>query len=345
MALRILQAGMGGWGRDWAKEVVPTVEGIEPVGYVDTSPESLALTRKALGASEGSCFDSLEAGIEATEPDAVLVTASLVGHAPLTRAALEAGRHVLVEKPFAPSVAEARELVELADRSGLVLMVSQNYRFFPAPRAVRALIEGDTLGEPGLVNLQFRWNVRPGQGRRGRIFADPQPLLMDMSIHHFDLMRFVLGREAREIYCRTSHPDWSGFDGPPSAVATVRFDGDVLVSYQGSWVSAGPRTPWAGEWRMELERGEITWTSRGNPGERARSERASVHTLGGEEQPVELPTVRHVDRAGSLEEFARAIREGREPESSGRDNLLSLAITAAAIQSAASGRPVELPEG
>src|SRR6202022_4903439 len=109
--------------------VVPGGPEVDVVGYVDPDASGLALLRDALHVAPERCFLNLERAIEATKPEAVLVTAILPGHAPVTRAALGAGLHVLVEKPFAETLDVARQLVELAATQKKVLMVSQNYRF------------------------------------------------------------------------------------------------------------------------------------------------------------------------------------------------------------------------
>src|ERR1700737_616967 len=116
--LRLLQVGMGAWGRDWAWRIIPGVKTVKLVGCVDVNRESLALATSQVGISPDLCFTALDPPLEATKPDAVLVTTVLPGHVPVARAALEAGKHVLVEKPFAPSVVEARSLVELAAARG-----------------------------------------------------------------------------------------------------------------------------------------------------------------------------------------------------------------------------------
>jgi predicted dehydrogenase len=162
-----------------------------------------------------------------------------------------------------------------------------------------------------------------------------------MAIHHFDLLRLVHGGEAHEVFCRVWNPSWSGFDGPPAGAAIIEFDRGVVVSYRGSWISRGPTTPWAGEWRMELEGGEIAWTSRGDLGG-DDADRVEIRPLGEAVREIKLPHVAHIDRAGALVEFAAAIEDGREPECSGRENLGSLALMEAAVESATVGRPVAL---
>ncbi len=336
--LRLLQVGMGGWGRDWAWRIIPGVKAVKVVGCVDLNPEALALTRSQVGIPADRCFTSLDAALEATNPDAVLVTTLLPAHVPVVRAALQAGKHVLVEKPFARYVADARKLVQLAAKRDLVLMVSQNYRFFPAVRKVARLIEEAPLGELGQIWIDFRRYSPVGPNGPATHHADEQPLLVDMAIHHFDLLRMILSKEAKSISCYSWNPHWSGFTGPPTAVASIVFDGMLVVSYRGSWISAGPSTPWAGEWRMEFEGGEILWTSRGE--DSGPAEVVVMQRRGGAPKTMPLPALKRIDRWGTLSEFADAVRDHREPQSSGRDNLGTLALMSAAVDSATRRQPV-----
>jgi predicted dehydrogenase len=338
--LRIIQAGMGGWGRDWAKNVIKRDDQVSLIAYVDADPATLALARKEIPLKSSSYFQTLAEALEKSDAEAVLVTANLPGHVPLAMEALQAGRHVLLEKPFAPSVSEARQVVELAEERGLVLMVSQNYRFFPAVQTVRELVRSGNLGEVGPVSLDFRRYANSAAREGHRHYALDQPLLGDMAIHHFDLMRAVLGQEPVEVACRAWNPPWSNFQGPSTAFATITFDGGAVVSYRGSWVSPGPKTNWAGEWRMDCRGGEIAWTSRDDFG--ALADRVTVRPLAKRARRMELPALTHIDRGGALRAFARAVATGEEPESSGRDNLRSIALMSAAIESSRTGKPVRV---
>ena len=331
---------MGSWGRDWAWRIIPGVKAVKLVGCVDLDPAALALTRSEIGVPADRCFTSLDAALEATEPDAVLITTLLPGHVPVARAALLAGKHVLCEKPFARSVAHARRLVQLAASRDLVLMVSQNYRFFPAVRRVRRLVAEEALGELGQVWVDFRRYSPVGPGGPGTHHKYEEPLLVDMSIHHLDLMRFILGKEAQSVSCYSWNPRWSGFTGPPTAVASIVFDGGLVVSYRGSWISAAPSTPWAGEWRMEFERGDVLWTSRGE--DSSPADVVIVQRRGQAPNNLIVPALKHIDRWGTLAEFADAVQTHREPLSSGRENLRTLALMNAAVDSAKRRRPVSV---
>jgi len=219
-------------------------------------------------------------------------------------------------------------------------MVSQNYRFFPAPRVIAAMVHESALGKLYAVEIDFRRYSTVGQNGRGRHHLEEQPLLVDMSIHHFDLLRMILSREPRRIYCEAWNPEWTAFSGPSVAVASIDFEGGVVVSYRGSWISAGPVTPWAGEWRMEFENGEVRWTSAADSD--ITQDKVVVRPRNEEARTITLPTVPRTGTWGTLTEFAAAIRSGREPETSGRNNLGTIALMAAAVESATLREPVAI---
>ena len=133
-------------------------------------------------------------------------------------------------------------------------MISQNYRFFPAVQAVRDLLRSGSLGEVGAVSVDFRRNANGAAREGNRHYTLHQPLLADMSIHHFDLMRVMLGQEPVEVVCHAWNPPWSNFEEPAAAFATITFDGGAVVSYRGSWVSPGPKTPGraSGAWSAQV---------------------------------------------------------------------------------------------
>lgn len=336
--LRLIQAGIGGFGSSWASEVVPSVEGVRPAAYVDVSAAALERLVTSGLTTQERCFSSIEEAVATVDSDAVLVTTPANWHIPVAQVAIEAGKHVLIEKPFAPSVETARQAVDLARRRGVTLMVSQNYRFHPAVHAVQQLVSSGELGKLYSIAVDFRKGVRKGAPRPGRKPL-AEPLLADMSIHHFDLMRAVTGSDAKEIDCRTWKPEGYPMTGPSAGAALVTMKDGCTVSYRGSWVSTGPTTSWTGEWVMDFAGGQLFWTSRDSTA--GGGDRVIMRTEATEKQ-LELPEVVHVDRAGSLAAFVAAARSGEEPETSGARNLASLAMTYAAIDSAASLRPVRL---
>ncbi len=344
MTLQIIQVGLGNWGQNWARNIVAKNKDIETTAWVEIDPMALDEARTRLNLPSERCFLSLEEALTAVSADAVLITASLPGHVPSARAALLADKHVLMEKPFAPTVAEAQELIELAAKHKRLLMISQNYRFFPAARAAVHLIKQQAIGRLGNINIDFRRydNVRPVDAYRH--YHIWEPLLVDMTIHHFDLMRLVIGQEPVQVVCKTWNSAWSKYDEPAEGTITITFDGGAVVSYRGSWVSTAPKTPWAGEWHMEGEKGEIIWTSRGDGDLAHGDDDAVVLRLLNQDdtQTIALSDIGPLDRSGSLAAFVHAVRTETVPETSGQDNLKTLALMFAAVESARTGLPVNL---
>lgn len=338
--MRLAQVGVGGWGHDWMRTVFPQVPEAQLVACVEASPE-----RRSRLAEEGivaprHCYESLEAAVGSVSFDGVLVTTELSAHAAVVQAALEAGKHVLVEKPFAPSIEEARFLAQLAVERRRTLMVSQNYRFFPAVRLVQRLVEERTFGDVRFVSVEFRRFSPPVDGRRGH-HTWRAPLLQDMSVHHFDLLRATLGRRARSIVCHTWNPAWSWFADDPEGCALISFEDGVVASYSGSWLSAD-QTPWAGQWRMALDEGELWWASRGSA-DGLGDEDVRFCDRKGNWTSLELPELGLHGRAGCLAEFVDAVKSARTPECDGSDNLGTMSIVFGAMESAAgAGAPVTL---
>ncbi|TNM69483.1 Gfo/Idh/MocA family oxidoreductase [Streptomyces sp. NP160] len=335
--MRLVHIGLGGWGRDWERTVLPRVPEVERVAVVEPDRAGLAAFQRAHDLPDAACATSLEQALRQVEADGVLVTAPVGAHVPLALEALEAGLHVLVEKPFAPTAAEALTAVARAEQLGLVLQVSQNYRFYPGPRAARDLLRGGDLGGLSGVAVDFRKWSNDAPVETTPHYRFPQPLLVDMAIHHVDLLRFVTGREVERVHAVTSSPPWSRFAEPPVASVLLELTGGLVASYRGSWLSRGRPTPWAGEWSITGERGELQLASRHGGDEPPADDSLVLRGPDGAETALPLRVPALWGRAAGLQQFARAAAGGPPPEVTGRDNLASLAAVEAAVRSSQTG--------
>jgi len=145
--------------------------------------------------------------------------------------------------------------------------------------------------------------------------------------------RFTLstpaGQEAVALDARGWRVPGSTYAHDPAVAALISLSGGASVLYEGDWASRGPETSWNGEWEITGEEGTLTWTGGvANPHEGE----VTLRREGEPERPLPLPNVPHVDRAGSLAAFRRAVETGEEPETSGRDNLGSLGIVLAMVE-------------
>ncbi|HWV24079.1 MAG TPA: Gfo/Idh/MocA family oxidoreductase [Thermomicrobiales bacterium] len=345
MTFKLIHVGLGGWGMDWETTALQTIQDqVERVAIVEAYEPVLESAKTALKLRDDQCFTSLEDALEAVESDAVLITAPMEAHVPLAIAAMKAGRHVLTEKPMAPTVDEARDAIRVAEETGKVLQVSQNYRFYPAARQAAAMVRDKALGELGTINIDFRQWDNDAEAGTHRHYRFVHPLVFDMSIHHFDLMRMIIGSEPTKIYVQQTDPKWSKYIEEASATIVVTFPDDIIVSYRGSWVSSDERTDWTGDWRMECADGLIRWTGRAGGDAGTDGDKVTIRTRDGKVTPVPLDPMPVWGRSAGVLAFIEAIRSGTEPETSARRNLGSVALMEAAAKSLAAGEAIEIEE-
>ena len=330
--MRFIQVGVGGFGRVWVS-LLASDEEAEIAALVDVDEAALARGADTTGVSGEACFSDFREAFSQVEADAVVNVTPPAVHRDVLLAAFEQGLDVLTEKPLAADMDSARELVEAADEADCTLMVSQNYRFRRWAHTVEGLLAEESVDLPDNISVRFAAAPRFAESFRRSM---EHPLVVDMSIHHFDLMRALTGLEPRSVYATTWRPAWSWFEHDPCCMAVFQFEQGLKVCYDASWVSRGRQTSSNGYWRIECRQLSIELLSN------------KVHVLQGpgdvRDAEVEMRDLPCEDQAYSLMEFRRAIEEGRQPEASGRDNLNSLAMVYAVLKSSHTGAPVEIEE-
>ncbi len=338
--MRIILVGTGFWGSGWAR-VVHEYEHTELAAIVDVNPVALAGAGDAITLPADRRFASLDAALGEVEADAGLVVVPPEAHAEVAVAFLEAGLDVLVEKPFAPSVEEAA-IVRRAEELGRTVMVTQSFRFKRGPQTVRKLIREGAVGAIEAVEGRFAKAPHFGGFREEM----DEPLIVDLSIHHFDFLRGILGLEPVRVRARSFNPSWSWFRGNAAAFVQFETDDGAQISYNGSWVSKSRETSWDGSWEIQGAEGSIVW-------EHNRVEyrpanfgltvyRKDMLERGEGVMDVPLVALEAEERAGTLLEFITARREGREPQASGADNLRSLGLVYGAVESTRTGDWVDV---
>jgi predicted dehydrogenase len=250
-------------------------------------------------------------------------------HHDVTLAALGAGVAVLGEKPMAASLAQARAMVAAAERSGKLYMVSQSQRYNPGLRALRQLIS-DHVGALGMLNSDFFIGAHFGGFRD----AMPSPLLLDMAIHTFDAARYLSQADPVAVYCEEFNPAWSWYAGNASATAIFEMTNGLRYTYRGSWCAEGAHTSWQGAWRAVGAGGSALWDGHGTAeadvvralnGFHARTERVAAPAAAAAPAGI----------AGALAEFLHALDTGDTPMGECHDNIKTLAMVFAALESAA----------
>jgi predicted dehydrogenase len=331
---RALLVGAGAMGRQWARNLDACDEATI-AGWVDIQPEAAKRAAAELGIAAVHTGSDLERALAELRPDFVVDVSIPAAHHDVTLAALGAGVPVLGEKPMADTLARARAMVAASERAGKLYMVSQSRRYNAQLQALRRLIERH-VGEVGILNSDFY--IAPHFGGFREEMASP--LILDMAIHTFDAARYLSGADPVAVYCEEFNPPWSWYQGAASATAIFEMSNGLRYTYRGSWCAEGRITSWEGEWRAVGPRGSATWDGTNPPLAETPAARsgllAALEPHSAQVEAIE-PGI-----AGSLRDFLRALKTGATPMGECHDNIKSLAMVFAAIESAATGRRVAI---
>lgn len=163
----------------------------------------------------------------AADVDAVVIATPVSTHHRLALEALYAGKHVLVEKPLAATVAEATEIAETADRLGLTAMVGHTFQYNPAVNAVRTLIAAGEIGQVYYINA-----TRVNLG----LFQSDINVMWDLAPHDISILLHILGVEPTEVSAQGDHYVQRGKGIHEVAYLTMRFPNNVLANVRVSWL-------------------------------------------------------------------------------------------------------------
>ena len=280
----------------------------------------------------------LEEALASVECDAVLVASPPGTHHAVAKAALEAGKHVLCEKPLATELDAALDLVRVADKTERILMVSQNYRYNAPFRAVQRLVMEGELGELASIRISCRRDTRELFAPDDFRYAMRHPYVLDMSIHHLDLLRAATGRDVHSVHARSWRVPDSPFVHDPAVAAILDLDGYVPVVYEGDWATHEPETSWNGDWEIVGEAGRLLWI--GSVEDRGTG-KVVFERWGREPRLLEQPKLEFVEREATLQALRAAIEVGEPPETAAADNVKSLAAMLGCVRSIESGAPVD----
>lgn len=271
-------------------------------------------------------------------------------HAEVAVEAARAGRHVLVEKPLAHSLAAADEMIRAAEDTGVVLMVAENVRFEPALREAGRLLETGALGEPALVQVTREAYLRESFLVDRPWFLSEKAaaggIMMSGGIHDFDKLRMVLGStcgEVVEVHARRARQRFREMEGDDTSVATVRFaNGAVGVLIESFIMKSEPTTTgdevhWM---RVDGDLGSIVLHN-DEPRVYLFSEHQQHRRESGGrliKQVIEVPPADSFE--AEIQHFLECVQSGKEPITSGRRQRRSLELVLAAYESMRTGRPV-----
>lgn len=295
----------------------------------------------------GKAYASSEEMLADPEIDAVSICVANVAHAELSIKALNAGKHVLCEKPMAITLRECYDMVDAAKKSGRILMIGQNQRFTKAHQYAKKLIEDGAIGTPILFRTTFghggpeTWSV---DGGKNTWFFDKSKSSMgamaDLGIHKTDLIQYLLNDRIVETTAKVVTLDKRYEDGTligvdDNAVCIYRTRKGVLGTMTASWTLYGEED---NSTRICGTEGIMKIYE--NP-----AYSIEIVKRGGEKIFYELEAIQTNDnqtKSGIIDKFVEAVLSGQEPEASGENVLNAMKAVFASVESSETGRTVEI---
>ncbi|WP_347354989.1 Gfo/Idh/MocA family oxidoreductase [Intrasporangium sp.] len=342
MTLRAAVIGAGYWGPN----LVRNFRGSEDWELAAVCDLDESRARKVVGDARVDVETDVRRLLARDDIDAVAIATPANTHHPLALAALESGRHVLVEKPLAASSSEAREMVRRAEQSGLVLMCDHTYCYTPVVQRIRDIVQSGELGDVLFVD-----SVRINLG----LVQPDVDVLWDLAPHDLSILDFVLpgGLVPEAVAAHGADPIGAG--RACIGYLTMPLPGGAMAHVHVNWLSPTKiRQMVVGGSRRTLVWDDLNPQQRLSVYDRgvdldlsSRTEDMSDRRAAGISYrlgDMYAPSLPEVEALGSMVgEFAAAIREGRPPRTDGAGGLRILDVLEASTRSLKDGgRMVEV---
>ncbi|MGB9692617.1 MAG: Gfo/Idh/MocA family protein [Candidatus Sumerlaeaceae bacterium] len=280
-----------------------------------------------------SWYDDHRKLLDSTPCDAVIIASENANHAALTLDALAARMHVLCEKPLATTLADARRMIEAAQRANRIFMTAFPVRFSPAIVRAKQAIDNGELGRilgaatSNHGSMPGGWFVIPELAGGGAV--------IDHTVHVVDLLRWLFSAEVEEVYAEYANRLYPEIPCEDVGLLLFTLDNGAIVTLDTSWSRCKTYPIW-GDVKLEIrgEQGRLSLDC--FPLQVARFD--DKH---GRAQAFSLSD--NLD-ALMLEEFLSAVRDNRQPAVTGEDGLRALEVALAAYRSQREMRPVRITE-
>jgi predicted dehydrogenase len=215
--------GYGYWGPNLARNFFAAND-CTLKSVADARPDRLAALAKVFPTVKG--VKDADDIINDTEIDAVVIATSVFSHFPLAKKALMAGKHVLIEKPMTASVAEADELIEMAAKRGLTLMVDHTFLYTGAVAKMKELIDSKVIGTP-----QYFDSSRINLG----LFQPDVNVIWDLAPHDLSILTYLIKETPASINATGISHTKNNIEN--IAYMTVNYDSDFIAHFNVSWTS------------------------------------------------------------------------------------------------------------
>ena len=279
-------------------------------------------------------YDSLDAILSDAAVDVVYISTTNELHAPQTLAAARAGKHVLCEKPLALSLDDAHAMVDACRAAGVMLGTNHHLRNAATHRTLRRLIAEGAIGQPLAARVFHAVKLPPRlQGWRINRPEAGAGVILDITVHDADTLRFVLDDEVAEVTALAAQQGLAAGTLEDTVMGVMRFQSGVLAQFHDAFTipHAGTGFEVHGTEGSLFAEGVMTQDPAGRMFLRHNDQREQVDV--GALENLYLRSVRL---------FSQAVRGEGQPSATGEDGVRSLAIGLAVQEAARSGRRVQV---
>ncbi|MCK5066553.1 MAG: inositol 2-dehydrogenase [Bacteroidales bacterium] len=331
--LNVAVAGLGRIGKIHLKNLARNFTEIRVVAAMDVFDESKAIADEFNVPVFVKTFDEL---LAVPDLDAVVICSPTDTHADYVVKAARAGKQIFCEKPLDLSLERVQEVLEIVKEAGIKLMLGFNRRFDPEFKKIRQLVDNGSVGDPQILKITSR---DPGPPPVSYIKVSGG-MFLDMTIHDFDMARFISGKEVKEVFAKATvkvDPEIGEAGDVDTAVIILTFEDDSMALIDNCRKAA-----YGYDQRLEV------FGSRGMAqAENNFSNNHKLYTEAG--VSGDLPLHFFLERYDAsynqeIREFIDALVLGSEMPVDGEDGLISIAMGLAAKKSLKENRPVLMTE-
>ena len=303
----------------------------EPVAFVDCRLDGAEELAKSFGAQAFTDFDEM---LRAANPDVIDVCVPTPCHKEYVIKAAEAGKHVVTEKPMAPSLADCREMIAATEKAGVTFMIAHVLRFFPEFVKAKAQIDAGAVGNPAVIRTTRGGGFPTGTGRDWYAdFAQSGGVVLDLIIHDFDWLRWTFG-EVDRVFAKGLVE--KGIPRLDYALVTLRMKSGAIAHVEGTWANPGG---FRVKFEVAGDKGMLDFQSENAAPLKVASTKAGAAASG--VAIPESPTGENPYYL-ELEHFIECIETGRKPMISPEDGMRAVEISLAALESIKTGKLVKL---
>ncbi len=332
--------GTGGWGGQWVRSFLPRLTDLglaRPVAAVDVNPDHLAGVEEHLQLPPQKLYTDAARAFDENPADVAIVVVPPAHHESIIDLALAHGMDILCEKPIADTMAGCCRVYKKVRAAGRKMAVTMSHRMARDKQTLEAAVKSGQFGPPHYVVGRFTDSCRHCPDWGAFRYQIDDPLLVEGTVHHFDILRALAGSDAKTVFVRSWKSPWSDFQGDDTALIVLEMANGIRAMFEGAVANASTLSGWTNEYfRVECEGGTLVLDR----------QKVTVHRNDAW-QPVETSEVPPLEGDAWMnhllaEQFVHWLNGGDPPPTHLDDNLQCAAILFAAIQSARTGEVVDV---